>query len=310
MNVRTPDVAIDVIDDEPVEAAAAPAPVVGARTRRRVRRPRNVAFWLASAWLGAVAAAALLADVLPLEPYDTIVSGMPPRASVGSAWPEFLGTDGLGRSMTSRLVYGARQTIAIGLFATAGAMFFGIAIGLVAGYFRGRIEAILNVILDAMLSIPPLVLLLTVAAVGRRDVQTVIVGLIIVGTPTFARLARANTLRVRNRSFVTAARAMGARTSRIIVREVMPIVLLNLASFGFLFMGVVVVVEGTMSFLGLGIPPPSPSWGGMINDGRKYLHESPHLVFVPGLCMAFTVVSLSTVGDRVRRRFDSRSSAL
>lgn len=311
MNLRAPDRAVDVIADQTVE------PVVPAPARepewaaiRPRRRPRNVAFWLASIWLGIVALAALLADLLPLEPYDTIVSGMPPRASVGSAWPEILGTDGLGRSMTSRLVFGARQTVAICLFATAGSMLFGTVIGVTAGYFRGKVEAILNVILDAMLSIPPLVLLLTVAAVGRRDVKTVIIGLIIVGTPTLARLARANTIRVRNRSFVTAARAMGARTSRIIVREVMPIVLLNLASFAFLYMGIVVVVEGTMSFLGLGVPAPSPSWGGMINDGRKYLHESPHLVFIPAICMVFTVVSLSTIGDRLRRHFDSRRSAL
>lgn len=297
------------IEPGPVDAVASVQLVTAsepeARRPRGARRAR-AGLWLALGWLVIVLGAAVLADVLPVGSYERIVTDLPPRATIGASASEPLGTDALGRSTTSRLVYGARQTITVGLLATAGAMVFGTVIGMAAGYFRGKPEAILNVLLDAMLSIPPLVMLLTVAAVGRRDISTVVVGLVIVGTPTFARLARATTLRLRNRPFVTAARAMGARTSRIILREVMPTVVLGLSSFAFLFMGVVVVVEGSLSFLGLGIPPPAPSWGGMINDSRQYLQDAPHLVFVPCICLVLTVVSLSTIGDRLRRRLDAR----
>jgi peptide/nickel transport system permease protein len=296
----------DVLTSAPIDAMVA---VPGSPGPQRRRRPSKLGRWLAVAWLGSIVASAILADLLPLTDYDTIVPELSARAGVLSSLQEPFGTDALGRSVLSRIVFGARQTITVGLVGTAGSMLIGTVIGMAAGYFRGRLEAVLNVLLDAMLAIPPLVLLLTVAAVGRRDVVTVVVGIVIVGTPTFARLARANTLRVRNRTFVTAARAMGARPSRIIGREVMPSVVLGLTSFAFLFLGLVVVVEGTLSFLGLGIPPPSPSWGGMINDGRQYLDGAPHLVFVPCAFLVLTVLSVRTIGDRVQDRIDARGSA-
>lgn len=292
------------------DVALAPPPSATGRRSPRRHRSVGIGYVLALVWIVFLVSVALLADVLPLRPYDEIVGRLAPRSGVGASWSELLGTDAIGRSMVSRLAYGARQTLVIGLVGTGGSLFFGTIVGIAAGYFRGRPEAVMNVLLDAMLSVPPLVLLLTVAAIGRRDVTTVVVGLVIVGTPTFARLARASTIRVRNLTFVSAARSLGAGTPRILGREILPMVLVNLVSFAFLYMGVVVVIEGTLSFLGLGVPPPSPSWGGMINDGRGFLATSPHLVFVPAACLVLTVTSLNTIGDRLQRRFDSRESAL
>src|SRR5262249_6747332 len=151
---------------------------------------------------------------------------------------------------------------------------------------------------------PPLVLLLTIAAFADRTVWTVIAGLSVVGVPTFARLARAQTLTLSRREYVLAARAMGATRLRGAVRELLPGVGLALAPYAFMFFAIVIVAEGSLSFLGLGVPPPSPSWGGMVNDGRVYLATSPHLVFLPAACLTLTVLSFTTIGDRVRRRFD------
>jgi peptide/nickel transport system permease protein len=137
-----------------------------------------------------------------------------------------------------------------------------------------------------------------------------IIGLSLLGIPAFARLSRASTLALAEREFVVAARAMGARHRRIMVRELLPNVALPLSSFAFLYMAIVIVAEGSLSFLGLGIPPPQPSWGGMVNDGRPFLYTNPYLVFIPAACLLFTVAAFSVLGDRARRRFDVRESAL
>jgi peptide/nickel transport system permease protein len=285
-----------------------PGPVLPKGATKR-RKPRSIAFWLASAWVGLVVFVAVFADVLPLARYDIIVD-LEPRLGPRLSFTEPLGTDGIGRSVTSRLIFGARQSLIIGLATVVLSLAIGLVLGIVAGYFRGKIDAAFNVLMDAFLSIPALVLLLAVASVGKRDISTVILGLVIIGIPTFARLARANTLALADREFVQAARAMGASNGRIISREIFPNVLLPISSYAFLWLAVVIVAEGSLSFLGVGIPPPKPSWGGMVNDGRPFLQTEPYLVFVPAICLVFTVLSFTIIGDRARRRFDTRESAL
>lgn len=269
---------------------------------RRKRRGR-IAFWLAVGWLAAVLFAAVLADLLPLHPYDQL-TGLRPRTAPRLSFEEALGTDGFGRSVVSRLVYGARQSLIVGLFSVCIAMTLGMTVGMAAGYFAGKTDRAISVVLDAILSIPALVLLLAIASVGSRSVPSIVIALGLVGIPTFARLSRANTLAIAGREHVQAARAMGARHGRILLREILPHIVFPVSSFAFIWMGIVIVAEGSLSFLGLGIPPPSPSWGGMINDGRPYLASHALLVYIPAACLVFTVVSFTVIGDRARRHFD------
>jgi peptide/nickel transport system permease protein len=265
--------------------------------------------WIAVGWIGLVAFVAIFANLLPVKPYQAIVNGLRVRSAPGLR-ADFLGTDVVGRSVLSRVVYGARQSMLVAILSVGIAMAAGLVIGIAAGFFRGKLDEGIGVVLDAVLAIPALVLLLAFAAVGKRDLTTLIAGLAIVGTPSFARLARAATLSLTERDYVTAARVMGASDLRIMVRELLPEVVLRLSSFAFLFMAYVMVAEGTLSFLGLGIPPPSPSWGGMINDARPYLQTQSYLVWIPAACLFFTVVAFTVVGDHARRHFDTRGSAL
>jgi peptide/nickel transport system permease protein len=277
--------------------------------RRAPRFKGRFLLWVALTWIGLVAFGAIFANLLPLKPYDAIVNGLPVRTAPGLR-AQFLGTDLIGRSVLSRVVFGARESLLVGIIAVAIAMAAGLVIGISAGFFRGKIDEVIGVVVDSALAIPALVLLLAFASVGKRDLTTLIAGLAIVGTPSFARLARANTLSLADRDYVTAARLMGSTRVRIMGRELLPEVVLRLSSFAFLFMAYVIVAEGSLSFLGLGIPPPSPSWGGMINDARPYLETQSYLVWIPAACLFFTVVAFTVVGDHVRRHFDTRESAL
>lgn len=277
---------------------------------RPAKRHGRVTFWLAVAWVAMIVFCASFANLLPLEPYDVILDDLPPRVAPRLSFNEPLGTDDLGRSTTSRVIFSARQSLPIGIVSVGVAMLVGLTIGMTAGYLKGRVDSVFGVILDAMLSVPGLVTLLAVASVGKRDITTVAIGLSIVFTPTFARLARASTLALSEREFVTAARAMGASHRRIIVRELLPNVILPISSYVFLMLAVAIVAEGSLSFLGLGIPPPAPSWGGMVNSGRQFLHADPFLVFVPSACLLLTVLSFTIIGDRARRRYGTRQSAL
>jgi len=208
----------------------------------------------------------------------------------------------------SRLIYGARQSLQVGLVSVALAAFVGSVIGLTAGYLRGRVDEAIGVLLDTLLAIPALVLLLAIAAIGSRNVTTLIVGLSILLIAPFARLVRAGTMAHADREFVMAARAMGSTRRRIMFREILPNVVPGVVSVVFLYAASVIVAEGTLSFLGLGIPPPTPSWGGMINDGRQFIKQSPSLVFVPSAVLLLTVLSLRRVGEEIRIRLGAGSA--
>lgn len=278
-------------------------------TRPRKKKGR-VALALSITWIVLVVSSAIFADLLPLRPSDAILQDISPRSGPRLSFNEPLGTDSLNRSTASRLVYGARQSLVVGLASVGMALIMGLVIGMTAGYFKRTVDTVISVFLDAMLAIPALVLLLAVGAVGKRDISTVVVGLAIVFTPTFARLARAHTIALAQREYISAARAMGAGHLRILLRELMPNVILPVSSYVFLVLGIAIVAEASLSFLGMGIPPPAPSWGGMVQAGRQFLETAPSLVFVPAVCLIFTVLSFTMVGDRARRHFDGGESAL
>jgi peptide/nickel transport system permease protein len=281
-----------------------------ARRSARRRRRFGVLFWCSNGWLLAIAIGAIGADWIGLpdrDHMDFLALGAGPFEAEG----HLLGTDMQGRDILSRVVHGARVSLTVGLLAPATGMAFGLAIGLLAGYYRGRIESIITILLDVILALPALVVLLMASTIfgGSLMVVSVALGLLLI--PAFARVSRANTLNFAQREFVTAAKAIGAHDARIILREIMPNVVLPVAAYALVVVAFAIVVEGALSFLGLSVPSPTPSWGGMIAEGRENLQDEPHLSFVPATVMFLTVLSFNLVGDALRSRLaDVRESAL
>ena len=284
--------------------AIVPALASGAgRTRRRV----GTLFWIAIGWIGLVIAGAVLAGVLPI-PSPTDIDMMGRRA--GPSAEHWLGTDGLGRDEFSRLVFGARISLGVGLLAPIIGLVFGGALGMLAGYFRGRFESLVAGGVNVVLAFPPLVLAMAVTAYLGQSVPNLIFVLGFLGIPAFTRVARAATLSLSQREFVTAARAIGASHARILLRELLPNVALPLMAFFLLGVAVTIVVEGSLSFLGLGVQPPTPSWGIMIGEGRESLDIAPWLAFLPAIAMFLTVLGFNLVGDTLRALTDPRPGAL
>jgi peptide/nickel transport system permease protein len=268
------------------------------------RRRRRAAHWIALAWLGLVVFLTIFADLLPLADPSVDVD----EGTVGpfSAWPEFLGTDRLARSQLSRAIYGARVSLTVGVASALIGMLVGGAIGVLAGYSRRKFDAVVGVVTDSFLAFPALVLLIALTAVLRPSVGTLIVGLSLVSLPSYVRLTRANTLRFVNREFVVAARAIGSKPGKIVLRELVPNVVAPVAAYLPLITATLIIAESSLSFLGLGVRPPTPSWGNMIADGQAYLRAQPFLVFVPAAVLFVTVGSINVIGEWLRSRVDVR----
>ena len=283
-----------------VEADLDQAPLVPARRA-------DFAFWLGLAWIAIVMAAAIAADWLPLaSPSD--IDLMARRA--GPSPDHWLGTDALGRDILSRLVFGARISLTVGLIAPLLGLFIGGPLGMLAGYFRGRIETLVVGGIDVLLAFPPLVLALAITTYLGQSVLNITITLGILSIPSLTRVARAATLSFADREFVTAARALGASHRRILMRELLPNIALPLIAFFLLVVAVIIVIEGALSFLGLGVPAPAPSWGGMIAEGRDSLDTAPSIAFLPAGAMFLTVLAFNIIGDRVRALTDPRQGAL
>jgi peptide/nickel transport system permease protein len=273
------------------------------RKRRRV----GVLFLAAVGWIVLIGLAAALAGALPIASptdMDMLARRAPPGAE------HLLGTDQLGRDEFSRLIYGARISLTVGLLAPVIGVLIGGSLGMLAGYFRGRFEALTVGGVDVLLAFPPLVFVLAVTAYMGQSVFNITLVIGVLGIPAFTRVARAVTLSLSEREFVVAARALGATHARILLRELLPNVALPLLAFFLLGVAVTIVVEGALSFLGLGVPPPAPSWGSMIAEGRESLEIAPWLAFLPALFMFLSVLAFNIVGDTLRALTDPRPGAL
>ena len=283
-----------------IEANVAEAPV------RRGRRLGPL-FWMAIVWMIVVFAVAIFADLLPLKS-PTDMDMLEKRAPFSAE--HWLGTDGLGRDELARVIYGARISLIVGLCAPVIGLTLGGALGMLAGYFRGRFESVVVGTMDVLLAFPPLILALAVTAYLGQSILhlTFILGLL--GVPAFMRVARAATLTLARREFVIAAQALGATHTRILLRELLPNVILPLFAFFLLAVAITIVAEGSLSFLGLGVPPPISSWGSMIGEGRESLEMAPRLAFIPAIAMFLTVLSFNLVGDTLRALTDPRQGAL
>ena len=273
------------------------------------RRPPQLGalFWIAIGWMGLVFAVAILADVLPM-PSPTDMDMLERRAPMSAE--HWLGTDGLGRDELARLIHGARISLVVGLLAPMIGLVIGGALGLLAGYFRGRFETLVVGSMDVLLAFPPLVLALAVTAYLGQSILNLTLILGVLGIPAFMRVARAATLTLARRDFVIAAQALGATHARILLRELLPNVLLPLVAFFLLGVAVTIVAEGALSFLGLGVPPPISSWGSMIGEGRESLDVAPRLAFLPAFVFFLTVLSFNLVGDTLKALTDPRQAAL
>lgn len=293
---------------ESVEAA--PAAELAAREKRL-----GIEGILAIGWLALIVAAALLAPVLPLDDPDQSIAAIA-RKGPGTDGHIF-GGDGLGRDLLSRVIWGARASLLLSVSAVLLGLVVGGLLGLIAGYFRGRLDTVLSGLFDTLLSFPALILAITLVTVfaggavsGTRRMIVLILALGVVSVPVLARITRANTLTWAEREFVHAARAIGTRHRSIMFREVLPNVLPAMFSITLLGIAIVIVLEGGLSILGVGVQLPTPSWGNIIAEGRSDLRSAPHIVLIPTAVIFLTVLALNYLGDVVRARFDVRESAL
>lgn len=272
------------------------------------QRPR-VFFYLAIAWIVLVVLCALLADVLPVR--SPVETDIPNRLSGPGENGFLLGSDSLGRDIVSRVVFGARVSLIVAATAVLVGSIVGGAIGLTSGFLRGWYERIVMSAVDVLLAFPALILILAlVAYLNDQSLRTIAFVFGFLAIPAYARVARATTLAVSEREYVLAARALGATRWRILGRELLPNVALPIAAFGLVAVGVVIVAEGSLAFLGLSVELPSSTWGLMIAEGKNHMRAAPWVALVPSLTMLFTVLSLNYVGDSLRSRFDVRESAL
>lgn len=298
--------------DDAAALGALPAPppvaaVAPGEEERRVRR-LGLLFWLSVGWLALIGALALLAPVLPglADPTET---GVGP-AREGLFGSTLLGTDSLGRDMLARTIYGARVSLLVGFTAIIAGLLIGGTIGILSGYFRGRFETVAMGVVDVLLAFPALVLALALVSFLGPRLGTVTLSIAILSIAPISRVIRANTLTFAQREFVLAARTLGAKNRRIIVSEILPNVLPAALSFALVAVAIAVVSEGALAFLGLSVPPPTPTWGAMINEGRTLLEQAPHISFVPSAAMFLTVLALNFAGDSLRSRFEIREGRL
>ncbi|MCU1378988.1 MAG: hypothetical protein JWN29_1971 [Acidimicrobiales bacterium] len=268
----------------------------------------GVAFWIAVGWLAVLVTLAALAGVLPFikDPNLPYADGL----RVGPSASHWFGGDAIGRDVFSRVIYGARVSLGVGVASITLGMLIGGTLGILAAYFRGWLDAVLGSATDVLLAFPSLIILLTLIAFLGQTVRNVILGLTVIAIPSLFRVARSATMRFAQREFVVAARALGARHRRIIVRELLPNVIPALVSYALLSVAVVVVAEGALSFLGLSVSAPTPTWGSLINEGRSLLDDAPHVALIPCAVMFLTLLALNHVGDRLRARFDVRENVL
>ncbi|MFT4210900.1 MAG: ABC transporter permease [Microbacterium sp.] len=266
-------------------------------------RRRPLWMWLGVGWIVLVVLLAVFAKLLPLpDPGLQVVSSPLMRGPGFDSMAMWLGTNNLGQSMMSRIVYGAQVSLVVSVAACAVAVVVGTLVGMTAGYFGGWVDSVVGLLTDTMFAFPGMILLLTLATVFNPSAGTLIAGMGIMGIPPFLRLARAHTLTWSQREFVRAAKVLNASTGRILMKEVLPNVLPALGAFVPIVMSHIIVAEGAISFLGYGVQPPTPSWGGMISAGTQYLEDAPQLVLIPAAVIFLTVLSFNQLGDHLQTR--------
>jgi peptide/nickel transport system permease protein len=242
-----------------------------------------------------------------IAPQDPANIDLPSRLQpLGTA--HWFGTDELGRDIFSRVIYGARISMLVGASVVAGSLLLGLIVGAIAGYYGGFADKFFSVVLmNAFLSFPGILLAIAFVAFLGPGILNLILALCIGGWVGYARLVRAQVLAVKEKEFVEAARALGASDWRIVTRHILPNIIQPVIVQAAIGMAGAVLAEATMSFLGLGVPPPTASWGSMLNDARAHLFDAPHMVLFPAAAVMLAVLSFNFIGDALRDYMDPRS---
>jgi peptide/nickel transport system permease protein len=274
--------------DVTAATAADEAPI-----ERRWKRPKGLRL-VAAIWLIVILTASFLAPLLPLPNPESGTAEIARGPGAGA----ILGTDQLGRDILSRILWGGRTSCFLALATAFLAGTLGMALGIPAGYFKGKLDWLIAGTADVILAFPALIMLIVLTSVFGLSIRNLGLGLWILGTPAFVRIARAHTLSVSQKEYVLAARGSGAGHLRIMARHIMPSVLGPILAYGLTYAAIVFVAEGSLSFLGLGVPPPTPSWGSMIASGRTWIDRALHIVLVPAVTLVLTVLALNFLGGR------------
>lgn len=286
-------------------SAAAPV-VVDARSSWRdlVRLfNANKTSWVGLAVFGAVLFVALAAPLL--TGHDPLAQNVGRQLQPPSA-QNMLGTDEYGRDIWARLIYGARISLLIGIASTVVAMIAGSLIGLLAGWYGGKLDAVVMQVMDALLAFPALILGLIVVAMLGPSTHNIILAIALTSIPPFARIARAPTIALKEREFVEACRALGYSDARILLVHVLPNILAEILVMGSLWLANAIRTEASLAFIGLGIKPPAPTWGGMIRSGFENILDSAWLVVVPSVAILLVIFALNLLGDGLRDAVDPK----
>jgi ABC-type dipeptide/oligopeptide/nickel transport system permease subunit len=271
---------------------------------RRVLRVRLVP--LALAVLLILVVCAVFAE--PLSRYDPIGHQSYSSANQGPSAEYWFGTDYLGRDTMSRLIHGARVSLTVAVISVSIGLSIGVATGVTAGFFGGKVDSVLMRCTDAIWTFPALMLALAITSALGRGIVNAMIAIGIVNIPYFARVARASTLSVREMDFVTAARALGSSNLRVIVQHVLPNIAAPIIVQGSLASGVAIITEASLSFLGVGTQPPTPSWGLELRTGYQYMELNPSMAIFPGLAIFLSVLAFNFIGDGLRTALDPRLS--
>ncbi len=231
---------------------------------------------------------------------------LPPAWDQDGDWHYVLGTDHLGRDLLSRIIFGSRVSLAVGVAAVVVGGALGISLGVTAGFFGGRLDEVIMALADMQLAFPTILLAIAIIAVLGPSFANLVVVIGISGWVTYARIARGQVLSLREKEFVEAIRAQGGNQFRIIIRHILPNILSPLIVVATLDLARTIILESTLSFLGLGIQPPTPSWGGMLSDGREYLLSAWWIATFPGVALMLTALSFNRLGDWIRDLADPR----
>jgi ABC-type dipeptide/oligopeptide/nickel transport systems, permease components len=291
-------------------AAGVGGPFGWLRRPKRATRRGKAFFVFGVVWISLLVLAALFADVIPGLPHFSEKIGTFAQGPDFSSLGGLLGTDSVGRSNLSRIIFGARTSLTIAVASTLIGLFIGVVLGMLAGYYRGFWDGLGTIVANALSALPPLIMLLALVAAVGASLWGITVSLGILIADLYIRVTKGAVLSNAQREYVLAARSLGATDARILFREILPNLIPTLAAVIPISMAVLVVVEGSLSFLGYGIPAPNPSWGGMIAAGADVIRRFPGVMVAPVVTLFLTVFSFNAIGDYLGSRTDRRDAQI
>ncbi|MBP1908872.1 nickel transporter permease [Methanolobus bombayensis] len=242
-----------------------------------------------------------------IAPHDPEEANLEKRLQEPSAEYPF-GTDHLGRCILSRIIFGSRISLSVGLLVVSSSLLFGMTVGTISGYYGGILDEIIMRIVDTFLAFPGLLLALGISGLFGAGFTNMVIALIIVEWTGYARLARSSVIDVKEHDYVTASRGLGAKDSHIIIQHIIPNIMSPLIVMATIGMGYAILASAGLSFLGFGIQPPTPEWGSMLTDGREYIRSAPYIMIFPGIAIMATVLAFNYLGDSLRDILDPRKN--